>query len=119
MTTFRGYIKGLIRQHGTAGAVANMIGMSLSAFSRGVRNEGTLSELNLLRLSKAVGESPDTVLRLADKDEVADLIRDQYGEPREPLSDEDRALLALHPAIKRHLLRLVEGLTAKRRARNA
>lgn len=38
--TFRQYIATLVDRYGTAGAVAKLVPMSESAFSRGVKNEG-------------------------------------------------------------------------------
>ena len=90
-----------------------MADMSLSAFSRGVRNEGTLNVEHCLRLARATGEDPLQVLRLADKDSVADILDDLFGPPRPSLSDDDRALLALDLSVKQQLLRLVAGLSSK------
>jgi len=94
--TFGTFIAGLIRRYGTAQAVADAIGMSLSAFSRGVRNEGTLSVENLLKLAEHAGEAPSTLLRLGDKGRVADLIERLYG-PANPhaLTTDQRELLGL------------------------
>lgn len=113
MTEFRAFVAALIRQHGTAKAVADLIGMSLSAFLRGAQ-AGTWSVETCLTLAEAVGESPSRVLQLAGKGHVADLIERLYGAPRAPLSTADRALAALSPDVKRQLLRLVTGLRAKR-----
>jgi hypothetical protein len=55
VTPFRKYVATLVDRYGTADAVAKLIPMSESAFSRGVKNEGALSEENLLRLAEAVG----------------------------------------------------------------
>jgi hypothetical protein len=94
--SFRSFIQGLISaKYGTAQAVADAIGMSLSAFSRGVRKEGTLSVENCLRLAAHAGEPPSRVLRLADKVPIAELIEQLYGPEREPLSGMERDLLQL------------------------
>ena len=114
MTTFRSFIKDQIRQHGTLTALANGTEMSVSAFSRQVRNENTLGIDSCLRLAQFVGESPSTVLQLAGKADVAALIEQLYGPPRESLSEIDRALIALEPDVKAQLLRLVEQITPKR-----
>lgn len=47
--------------------------------------------VNCLRLAKVTGESPDRVLRLAKKSEIADLIQELYGRPS--LTGAQRALL--------------------------
>lgn len=110
---FQRYIDDLIAKHGgRAYKLAEMIPMSASAFCRGVQ-EGTLSEENLLRLAKAVGEPPLKVLRLAGKRAVADLIEEMFGTARAPLSADDRVLVKLEPDAKRQLVRLVRGLTSK------
>lgn len=117
MSDFRTFVAELVREYGTAQALADLIGMSLSAFSRGVRNEGTLSEANLLRLAEATGTDPTTVLRLAGKQDVAARLARLYGPPRPPLSDDDRALLALDRDVKQQVLHLVAGLSGRRSTR--
>ena len=111
MTDFQRFIARLIRQYRTANAVADLIPMSLSAFTRGVRNENTLNVENCLLLAEAVGEDPLKVLRLAGKDSVADVIERNFGAPRAPLSAQDRALLDLDLPVKQQLLRLVVDLS--------
>jgi plasmid maintenance system antidote protein VapI len=76
---FERFIEDLIKRYGTAGALADAIGMSLSAFSRGYREEGTLSVENCLRLANEVGERPEMILRLAGKQEVADVFERLSG----------------------------------------
>lgn len=95
MADFKSFIGEQIRRYGTAQKLADKIGMSLSAFSRGVRNEGTLNVENCLRLAEETGENPSHVLRLAGKGSTADLIERLYGRARSPLSGGDRELLAL------------------------
>lgn len=87
---FQGFIRRQIQRYGTADALARAIGMSLSAFSRGVRNAGTLSVENLLRLAEETGTPASQVLTLAGKHEVAALIERLFGEDRDPLSGPDR-----------------------------
>lgn len=115
MSTFSKFIDGLIERYGTSHAVAELIGMSASAFSRGTHNEATLSVDNLLKLAEGTGESPTEVLRLAGKGELADRIERLYGPPRAPLSAQARALLALDPTVQRQLLQLVATLQRPRR----
>lgn len=115
-TPFERYINKLVKEHGTAGTIAKAIGMSLSAFSRGVRLEGSLGVDKLLRLAQWAGDDPSEVLRLAKKGDVADLIEQLYGTPRPPLSRVDDELTALPLDVKRQLLALVRGLTDTRRS---
>lgn len=77
---FTKYVREWIRQYGTAGRLADAVDMSLSAFSRGVRNEGTLSVYSLLRLAEETGEPASKVLRIANKGHVADIIERLYGD---------------------------------------
>lgn len=93
--TFRTYIQALVDRHGTAGTIARAIGMSLSAFSRGVRIEGTLGVDKCLKLAEWAGDPPSRVLRLANKSEVADIIERLYGPERAPASGPERELVGL------------------------
>lgn len=93
MPEFSSFIAELVRRYGTAHRLSEAIGMSLSAFSRGVRNEGTLSVENCLRLAEETGEPPSKVLRLASKGQVADLIERLYA--RVPMKEADREILFL------------------------
>lgn len=115
MTAFRRFIDELIERYGTAMAIAAEIGMSRSAFVRGVKHEGTLSEDNLLKLSEVAGEDPLKVWRLAGKGDFADRVERMFGTPPPPLSAVDRHLLALDDHVKRVLLTLVTDLTSRRR----
>jgi hypothetical protein len=77
--TFRSFVERWIAEYGTKGRLAKSIGLTLSAFSRGFRNEGTFSVESCLRLAEETGEPPAYVLRLAGKPEVADLLERLYG----------------------------------------
>lgn len=100
LVTFQTWIAELIsRRFRTATALAAAIGMELSPFTRGV-SAGTLNLLNLLKLSKAAGEHPSKVLRLARKDYEAQLLEELYGTPNEaPLSPAHRELIAVWDGI--------------------
>ncbi len=113
---FRALIATLIRvRYHTAQAVADAIGMSLSALTRGVRDHGTLSTAHCLRLAEAAGSDPAHVLRLAQKADAAAVLDRVYGKPATLLSDDDRVLVALDPQLKHQLLRFVAGLEAVRK----
>lgn len=96
--------------------LADAIGMSLSAFLRAAKN-GTMSTENCLKLAQVVGENPSKVLRLARKDDVAELIEQLYGKAIVPLSDEERELLdawkALTPRARTSFRTLMRDLSPK------
>jgi transcriptional regulator with XRE-family HTH domain len=102
--SFEQFIHRWIGQYGTAQKLADAIGMSLSAFSRGVRNSGTLGVESLLRLALATGEPPSTVLRIAGKRDVADLVEHLYGTARSStrgLSGQEQELISLWNGLSR------------------
>ena len=76
----RQYIRQLVDKYGTQTALAEKIGMTLSAFSRAVNEEGTFSFENCLRLADAFGDDPVVVLRVAGKLDQADLFQRVRGE---------------------------------------
>lgn len=94
---------------GTVQAIADAMDMSLSALIRGAKS-ASMSTDACLRLSEVIGVDPSLVLSLVGKADTAKRIERLYGKPRGPLTADDRALLALHPAAKAHLRRLVDGL---------
>lgn len=72
--------------------LADQVGMSLSAFVRGVE-KGTLSIDNLLHLAEVVEEPASAVLRRADKSSTADLIEKLYGTGQKALKPSQLTLL--------------------------
>lgn len=75
MKTFEKYVDDLLlSEYGTSSRLADVIGMSLSAFSRGVRVEDTLSIENCLKLALVTGDHPASILRLAHHEEMADIL---------------------------------------------
>lgn len=118
MSDFQKFIARLIREHGTATAIADGIEMSLSAFSRLVRNEDTLGVHSCLLLAEFSGESPSKILALAGKGDTAALIERLYGDQHQSLSALDRALVDLDAETKRQLLRLVETLAGRKRRKS-
>lgn len=102
--SFEQFIHRWIGRYGTAQALADAIGMSLSAFSRGVRNAGTLGVESLLRLAVETGEPPGKVLRIAGKGDVAELIERLYGTAHASLggvSGQERELIGLWKDLSR------------------
>lgn len=93
---------------GTYSAIAHAVGVSPSALLRGMKGEAALGAEALIKLAEVIGESPDAVLRAAGKRETADRLVRLYDTPPKPLSDVDRALVALSPAKKRGLLAVVK-----------
>lgn len=98
---FVAYMREWIARYGTADRLASAIGMTLSAFSRGVRNQHTLGIESLLRFAKETSEPPGKVLRLAGKAHVAELLEDLYGtpDPSNRLDGQQRELLQLWATI--------------------
>lgn len=97
----------------TASAVAEAIGMSVSAFLRGV-DAGSLGVDNLLKLADIAGANPSEVLALAGKAETAALIERLYKvEGRQVLTSVDRELVALPTAVKRRAADLVRVARAE------
>lgn len=77
--TFQQWIESLIAgRFGTKTKLAQAIGVSLTQIGRGA-NAGKYSVENLLKLAKVAAADPSTVLRLAGKGDVADLLEDLYG----------------------------------------
>lgn len=66
----------------TVSALAKSIGMTESGFSRAMK-AGTFEIENCLRLADETGESPTTVLRMAGKTLINDLIEKLYGVARQ------------------------------------
>lgn len=79
MEPLEAFIDELVRtRYGTAAAIAGRIGMSQSAFSRGI-SAGSLSTESLLRLALETGTPASDVLRKSKKEHVAHLIEQLYG----------------------------------------
>jgi hypothetical protein len=116
--SFKDFIERWIDRYGTAQALADAIDMSLSAFSRGVRNAGTLGVESLLRLAEQTGEDPSKVLRIAGKGDVARLIEQLYGRHSQFIrpSRKERDFLALWNALgtdaQKPLMALIDRLSA-------
>jgi hypothetical protein len=82
LNEFQKWIEKLVdSRYGTAQRLATALGISLSAFSRGVK-AGSLSVESLLRLAVETGEPPSEILRRANKADVAKLIEQLYGPER-------------------------------------
>lgn len=91
MSEFREFLETEARRFGNKKGFAKAIGITPGRFSRLLRGEFSMEVVNCLRLAKVTGESPDRVLRLAKKSEIADLIQELYGRPS--LTGAQRALL--------------------------
>ena len=96
--SFQTYVQSWIdRQYGTASNLAPKIGLSVSAFLRGVKH-GSLGIDTLFRLALECGEPIPKVLRLAGKADVAVLLDRHYGPTREDahnLTGRERELVHL------------------------
>lgn len=110
---FAHFVEGLIADRfRTASALATAIGMSLSAFQRGVKG-GSLGVDKCLLLAEQAGADPSEVLRLAGKGETATIIERLYVQDGPHLSAVDRELVALPLGAKRQMLRLVHEVTTE------
>lgn len=85
----------VVSRYGTHSALAAAIGMSLSAFSRAVREEGTLSVENCEKLAVEVGDNPAHILRLARRPEHAEVAENLYGRSDETLTRREMEHMAL------------------------
>lgn len=113
------YMRGWIEQYGTATKLAGALEMTLSAFLRAIKHEGTLSIENCVRFAQETGEAPGKVLRLAGKADVAELLERVYGgAPAPALNSHQRELLTLWEQIDHDardpILVLLRGLAEKR-----
>jgi hypothetical protein len=119
---FAAWVAGLKARFGTMQAVADRVGMSLSAFTRGVVR-GTLGVENLLELARVADEHPSKVLRLAGKTRVAELIENAYGPGLAALTASQRELLeewaSLPPDVQAASLQLMRAGNARRRRDSA
>jgi hypothetical protein len=120
MSDFAAFIEELKERHGNLSAVAAGIGMSVSAFSRGVAR-GTLNVENLLQLATFSGEPPSRVLALAGKGDVAQQIEALYGQAT--VSPAERQLLEdwshLDDAERKAFRLLMQGRIADRKRKHA
>lgn len=121
MSEFERFISDLVeKRFRTASALAGAIGMTVSAFTRGVK-QGTLGVENCLRLAKAAEEPPSDVLRRADKADVAALIEELYG--RATITSAERELLSdwslLDPEERKAFRLLIQGRVSDRRRKRA
>jgi hypothetical protein len=106
--TLSGWIDQALRpRYGTMRAIAELIGMSESGFTRGVKR-GTLSVENLLDLARATDTQPSTVLRMAGKERVEKLIELLYGASE--LSASEREHLRKWRSLDREAKAAIETL---------
>ncbi|MCC6989907.1 MAG: hypothetical protein IT181_12960 [Acidobacteria bacterium] len=100
-------------RYGTAQALSMRIGLSLSAFTRGV-TAGSLSTESLLRLALETGTAASDLLRIAKKEHVAHLIEQLYGKSAPQPGGDIRTLAeawpSLPPAAQQAVLVLVRAV---------
>ena len=108
-TTLAKWVEQLRARYSTLRQIADLIRMSESGFTRGVKR-GTLSIENLLDLARAVDEDPSKVLRMAGKDRVVELIERHYGRSDETISAAEREHLARWRRLKVPTRTRMEGL---------
>jgi hypothetical protein len=85
---------------GTLQHLARTMGITFSGFLRGVK-QGTLSTENCLLLAEVLGEQPSTVFRAAKKPDLADRFERLYGQASNPMTAEERVVLAVWNAMPR------------------
>lgn len=121
MRTLEDFIDELVRtRYGTAQVIAGRIGISGSAFSRGVA-AGSLSTESLLRLAAETGTPASDILRMAKKEHVAHLIESLYGKAAATPPTGDQRLVAelwvtLPQAVQQALLSLMRQLSKQQMA---
>ncbi len=80
----REWVETLVRdRYKTVRSLAEAIGMTESGFSRAVK-AGTFDVENCLKLANETGESAATVLQIAGKEQIHELIEKLYGKARKP-----------------------------------
>jgi plasmid maintenance system antidote protein VapI len=110
------YVQQLVEnRYGTMSRLAEAIDMSLSAFSRAIKEEGSLSSENCIRLAHEVGEHPAVILRLSNRDDFAAIVEDLYPR-KEAFSATERALVYLWRTLDydhaQNQLRTIQFLSA-------
>lgn len=78
--------------------LAKAMRVTFSGFLRGVK-QGTLSAENCLRLAEVLGEEPAVIFRVANKAALADQFERLYGKTANPMTDEERTLVATWRAL--------------------
>jgi transcriptional regulator with XRE-family HTH domain len=91
-TAFQELLRAASRKFQTQREFAKALGISVARLNRALNTaDYTLNVQNCLRLAILVNESPSTILRAADKSEIADLIERLYG--RSDLTPAQRQLV--------------------------
>jgi len=98
---FRAFLRRMCRQFASNRAFAMAIGMEASSLSRAMGPAGMAFDVvRCLRIAKVTRQNPIDVLRLARKDEVADLLEELFGRSdRVLLQPEQAALLQAFDVI--------------------
>lgn len=115
LSEFRDLLEAAATKFPSKQAFAKAIGVTPSRFSRVLSGNYALNVLNCLRLAKLTGDSASRVLRVAGKNEIADLMEELYGRTAPALSPSDRELLdrwnALTPRARESLRGILGDLT--------
>jgi len=116
VTELQQLLTDLHRQRGgTKTAFAQALGISLERLLKVLKNPSeSLGVANLLRLAVVSGLAPGPILRMAGKDDVADLLEVLYGgTPKRPVTVQ--ALPTLSLKAQRALAILIDEVDAPRR----
>jgi hypothetical protein len=96
---FQELLEQAAKRLGSKQALATAIGITPGRLSRLLGGEYSMEVINCLRLAKIISRKPDDVLRMAGKDDVADLIVELYGPaPERPAVVDDVVVNALSDA---------------------
>jgi hypothetical protein len=88
------YVDQLVRtKYGSVSRLAAKIGMSVSAFTRGVQKQGTLSVENCIYLAAETGDELGQILWLAGKPDMAEVCDRLTGKTFKTLSPDAQALV--------------------------
>jgi hypothetical protein len=109
-------IRRIEKREGTVRAVAKAIGISEGRLGKVTRGEGSMEILTLLRLTQFADEQPSHVLRIAGKNEEADLIEKLYGVHRASISPSEAELLDRWKQVPSDVRENLRGLIWKHSA---
>jgi transcriptional regulator with XRE-family HTH domain len=106
---FRHFLEAAARRYPSKQALARAIGITPGRLSRVLKGEHSLDVINCLRLAQLTGDAPGDVLRVAGKQDVAELLAALYGEAP-TLSPADREVLEAWRTLNLYQRELLRAL---------